>query len=294
MKAIHLLLVEKSPCQKASKMESHGDDEDEDHDNVVMDALTDLIGELAKVLKENFVTYFDEFQKHLLKFTKPSRTHSDRSMAIGCYAEVVAEIGPAAVKYADFLLPVIQASLTDSMEGVRRNSAFCVGVLVQSTGSALSSQFIHILQWLHPLCVRKDSQKTSDVGGADVDNALSAVARMIRTAPTLIPLAHVLPVMLASLPLRGDVSEGPNVYGCIANLVLTNDATAVSLLPTILQVLGQVLSASSNDEDETKAIVASFLQQLSVSSTYSGVLLSYVNQIADPEHRLAVQKAISP
>jgi hypothetical protein len=32
------------------------------------------------------------FHKALLKFTRPSRPHSDRAMAIGCYAEVLNEV----------------------------------------------------------------------------------------------------------------------------------------------------------------------------------------------------------
>ncbi|MGB4191691.1 MAG: hypothetical protein WBJ81_04000, partial [Rickettsiales bacterium] len=169
MKAIHLILAEKAPCQVKYEGDAGDDEDEDDHDNLVMDAITDLIGELAKVLGPNFVVYFDEFQKLLLKFTKPTRAHTDRSMAIGCYAEVIAEIGTASLKYVDLLMPMIQAGLADSMEGVRRNSAFCIGTLVQSTGTALVPHFMSLLQWLHPVCLRKDARKTSDTGGADVD-----------------------------------------------------------------------------------------------------------------------------
>jgi len=226
METVHNLLQEKSPAQKlAKKMELQhlavggtgggdaDDEEEEDHDNVVIDSVTDLVGELAKVMKAEFVPYFRVFHKALLKFTKPSRPHSDRAMAIGCYAEVLAELGGAAVmEYAEVLLPVVRVGCTDTMESVRRNSAFCLGVFVESTGPALSGYFLQMLTWLHPLCVRPAGQQVvgggADVGGADVDNALSAVAKMIRVAPAgLIPLDQVLPVLLEALPLRGDTSE---------------------------------------------------------------------------------------
>lgn len=65
-------------------------------------------------------------------------------------------------------------------------------MIVEVTGPALGDYFLQMLQWLHPLCLRKDSQKgRSDAGGADVDNALSAVAKMIKVAPQRVPIAQV-------------------------------------------------------------------------------------------------------
>jgi hypothetical protein len=84
------------------------EDEDADHDNVLMDSVSDLIGALAKTIGTDFEPYFATFFPLLLKFTKPTRSHSDRSMAIGCFGEVIAEIGPLAVKYADSILPILQ------------------------------------------------------------------------------------------------------------------------------------------------------------------------------------------
>jgi hypothetical protein len=75
-----------------------------------MDSVSDLIGALAKNIGVEFEPYFAAFHPLLLKFTKPSRAYSDRAMAIGCYAEVIAEIGQHATKYAEPLLPILQVS----------------------------------------------------------------------------------------------------------------------------------------------------------------------------------------
>lgn len=157
---------------------------------------------------------------------------------------------------------MLQRSMGDSMESVRRNAAFCVGVLVEATGTALSAHFMQMLSWLYPLCSRSEPQQTTDMGGADVDNAVSSVARMINAAQTLIPLDRVLPVMLSSLPLRSDYSEGENIYGCIARLVLSGEPNALNLLPKILEVFAQVFLPDSKATAETKAVVKSCLQQL--------------------------------
>lgn len=267
MEAILQLLKEKAPCQTYDKYED-GEDEDEDdgdHDNQVMDGVTDVIGQLAKVLGVHYVQYFNAFHGPLLRFTKPARAHSDRAMAIGCYAEVVAEIGPQAMEYVEVLLPMIQQGLQDSMESVRRNSAFCLAQLLESTGTAMSQYFLHMLQWLHPICVRDKSALGSE-GGADIDNAISAVARMIKMAPEVVPLAQVLPVLLGALPMRGDVSEGPFVYQTLATLVLKQEPTATGdcLLPIIsacIEVCG-----STTAMEETKKVAQDFLRQVAGTS----------------------------
>lgn len=56
------------------------------------------------------------------------------------------EFGPSALKYVDTIMPMIKTGLTDHMESVRRNCAYCVGVLVQATGLALAPHFMSILQ----------------------------------------------------------------------------------------------------------------------------------------------------
>jgi len=293
MAAIHMILAEKSPCQVQYQGDAD-DDEDDDHDNLVMDAITDLIGILAKLLGPNFVGYFDEFSKLLVRFTKPTRAHTDRSMAIGCYGEVVAEIGPAALKYVDLLLPMIQTGLADPMDGVRRNAAFCTATLIASTETALVPHFLSILQWLHPLCLRQEAQKSSDAGGADVDNALSAVAKMINVAPAAIPLAQVLPVLVAALPLREDHGEGPIVYQCLAQLVVNNDAAAVGILPQLVAAFGETITKSSSATEETKAISVGFFKHLlSAGTQYQSLISSYLEQLPDPEDKQLIHQLIS-
>jgi hypothetical protein len=286
-------LQEKAVCQM--RVESTEEDDDDNHDNLVMDGVSDLAGQLAKTMGPAFIPYFDEFHKYLIRFTKPTRLHSDRSMAMGCYAEVMAEIGPDAIKYAEVLLPIVKAMLVDSMEGVRRNAAFCVGVLVQSTGSALSSQVMNILQWLYPVCVRPDAKRGKDAGGADIDNALASVARIIKTLPTVVPINYVLPVVINSLPLIGDPSEGPGIYECIATLLLNNEPTAVGLFTSIVPVFGECFATEASATDETKVVVAASFKRLAALPQYRDTIMSYIAHLAttSPDQKAALELAIS-
>jgi AAA+ ATPase superfamily predicted ATPase len=295
MEVIVQLFGEKTPCQKSSGGDTHhhDDEEEEDHDNLVLESVSDLVGVLAKTMGEQIVPLFDQLQKALNKFLKPSRPYSDRAMAIGVYAEVVAEIDASALKYADVVLKVVKAGLQDSMESVRRNSAYCLGVLVESTGQSLAPHFLEILQALHPLCVRPADRLEVDTGGADIDNALSSVARIIRAGGSAIPLAHVLPVMLNALPLRADPSEGPNIYGCLIDLVQAAEPTAISMLPQIVAAMGETLREESTAVKEVKIRVASFLKHMATNPAMQPNLIVAVQQLPEGEIKQLVQQAIA-
>lgn len=288
LETVLAILQEKAKCQ--AKME--GEDDDDDHDNVVMDSVTDLIGMLAKVMGEPFSAHFDVLLPHLLRYMKPSRAHSDRSMALGCFAEVVQEVGPVAAKYVETALPIIQQSLLDEMEGVRRNAVFFAGVLVESVGKDMSPLFTQLLQMMYPLCSRKETQKASDAGGADVDNAISAVARMIKVDTRSVPLEAVLPVMLAALPLRSDPIEGPNVYSCLTGLIVARDPVAISMLPQMLNALGQTLLADSKMTDIVKAGVVSSLKTYATDADLGPQIVAAVSLIPDATMQQVINDAI--
>lgn len=254
MQNIMTLLKEKGKSQTVMKREQDEDDDD-DHDNLVMDAVCDLIATLAKVIGEPYLPFFEPMVKHLVKFTKKNRSHSDRAMAIGCFGEVINEVGRAAGdKYADMLLPIIKDGVADDMESVRRNSAYCLGIMCQRSPEKMSASVLQVLQWLYPLCVRPTDEILTDVGGADSDNALGAVSRMIMNCPG-VPLGQVLPVMFNALPLRSDFGEGQTVYECFSHLLRNNDEAIYTLLPRVLVLLTDALKEDSRYNDVTKVLV---------------------------------------
>ncbi|CAM9940163.1 unnamed protein product, partial [Ectocarpus sp. 12 AP-2014] len=134
------LLMEKGNCfGQLFEDGGGGDDDEEDDDEDTADgnvayAACDLVGAFAKVIGPSFAESFDVFLPNILKYTKGSRPASDRSMAVGCFAEVFESIGPACAKYIGQVLPIIKLSLVDSSAGVRRNAAFCAGTLAQGGG----------------------------------------------------------------------------------------------------------------------------------------------------------------
>jgi hypothetical protein len=297
VKKLQDCLKEKLPCQKIEKHEVHHtgeEDDDDDHDNVVMDAATDTIAYLAKAAGPAFEGYYATMHKSLMKFTKSNRAFTDRAMALGCVAEVFNEFDSACTaKYVDSVIPVIAEALQDRMEEVRRNATFCLGVICTSMGPGFASHYARFLQMLHPLCVRPAEQTVgADNGGADVDNAVSAVAKMINVAPDSVPLQQVLPVMMAALPLRSDLTEAANVYGCFSTLILSGNAIALGMLPQLLSCMCQVLAPSSLYEDGAKTLIVTVIKQMNADPAKQAALTAAMAQISDTETHGIIETAL--
>jgi len=238
--AVLQLLYEKAPCQMsleelaASQVEGDerakaaraasvaadfgddGDEEDEDHDNELIDNVADLVGGgFAKCFGPAFANFSAEYFDAMGKFAKASRPSSDRAMAVGCFAEMLQFMGPAAAAHhVPQVMGAVEAGLRDGTPAVRRNSAFCAGILAQSSPDAMAPHFPMFLERLQP-CFNV----TDEADHALQDNACSAVARFILASPSSVPLEQVLPVFFAHLPLKADFSENENVYGCLASLL---------------------------------------------------------------------------
>ncbi|KAJ7968063.1 importin-4 [Quillaja saponaria] len=207
-----VLLREESACQQT---ESDGDSEDVDteHDEVLMDAVSDLPPAFAKSMGAHFAPIFDQLFEPLLKFARASCPRQDRTMVVACLADVAQDMGSPIAGYVDRVMPLVLKELTSSEAINRRNAAFCVGELCKNGGDSALRYYDNILHGIYPLFGE------SEPDDAVRDNAAGAVARMIMVHPESIPLSQVQPVFLKVLPLKEDQEESMAIYTCISTLV---------------------------------------------------------------------------
>ncbi|XP_020551643.1 importin-4 isoform X2 [Sesamum indicum] len=212
VEATLVLLREESSCQLIES-DSEIDDDDKEHDEVLMDAVSDLLPAFAK---------------------KQSRPPQDRTMVVATLAEVAQHMGAPIAGYVDAVMHLVLKELGSPEATNRRNAAFCVGELCKNGGNSVLKYYADVLPRLYPLFGE------SEPDNAVRDNAAGAVARMIMAHPESIPLNQVLPVLLQVLPLKEDYEESTSVYGCICNLVLSSNAQILSLVPQLVNIFAQV------------------------------------------------------
>ncbi|CAK9160526.1 unnamed protein product [Ilex paraguariensis] len=240
-----VLLREESTCQQ-TESDSEIDDDDAEHDEVLMDAVSDLLPAFAKAMGFHFAPIFSKLFEPLMKFAKASRPPQDRTMVVACLAEVAQNMGGPIAGYIDALMPLVLKELASSVATNRRNAAFCVGELCKNGGESALKYYGDVLRGLYPLFGE------SEPDDAVRDNAAGAVARMIMAHPESIPLNQVLPVFLKVLPLKEDHEESIAVYSCVSNLVLSSNSQILSLVPELVNLFAQV-AASSVETPEVKA-----------------------------------------
>lgn len=242
-----VLLREQSACQQVES-DSDIDVDDTAHDEVLMDAVSDLVPAFAKSMGSHFAPIFVNFFDPLMKFARISRPPQDRTMVVACLAEVAQHMGSPISGYVDSLMPLVLKELESSEATNRRNAAFCVGELCRNGGESTLKYYSDILRRLYPLF--GDSESDDAVR----DNAAGAVARMIMVHHDAIPLNQVLPVLLKVLPLKEDHEESMAVYSCVCNLVFSSNPQILSLVPELVNLFALVV-LSPVETSEVKAQV---------------------------------------
>ncbi|XP_039830789.1 importin-4-like isoform X2 [Panicum virgatum] len=248
-----VLLRQESSCQQ---VESDGEDDgDIDHDEILMDAVSDLLPAFAKVMGSYFDPIFAKLFDPLMKFAKSPHPPQDKTMVVATLAEVAQEMGAPISAYVDKIMPLVLKELASSDATNRRNAAFCVGEICKNGGAATLKYYGDILRSLHNLFSNSESDD------AVRDNAAGAIARMIMVQPQSIPLNQVLPVFIKALPLKEDHEESMPVYSCICSLLLSSHPQILPLVPDVIHVFAQVV-VSPDESDEVKTNIGKAVSHL--------------------------------
>jgi hypothetical protein len=269
-------------CQ--SEAEQFEDEDEENEGGSVLESASELIGVLGKCYGEHLAATFTELFPKFLAFATGLRAARDRAAAVGCFAEVLRELGPSSLQFVEQVFPVALQGLASDNFVLKANSAFCVGILAEVSGAKLAPAYEQMLHALRPLF---DGEANDEVV---VDNAAAAVARMILASDGAVPLDHVLPVLLHALPLKADFDENDVVFRCVNGLVQAQHPAVLSNMPLVLDVYAKALAADSNvDEPEQQAVRACVRALL---SAYEAQMQQAIAQMS-PEAQAALSSALN-
>ncbi|KAG0766238.1 hypothetical protein G6F33_004240 [Rhizopus arrhizus] len=236
----------KSLCQQAFE-EGDVDEEEEDLESeaLLISSAGDLVAALCETVGPNFTPSFEIYLPFILKYYKPTKGQTERSMAVGCLGECIGGIKSAVTPHTERLLQVFVKACGDEDELVRSNAAFALGCLTIHTQVDLSAHYGQLLTALSPLFSNQTLPNTTD-------NAAGAVARMIIAHPEAVPFDQVLPVFVNALPLKADYEENEPVFECLFKLFSANNSFVFNNLPQFLHVFTQVLSDNEQLKEGTR------------------------------------------
>jgi hypothetical protein len=258
-------LVMSSKCACMDKDEFEGDDDVDDEQEAEQDELLfQCAGEVLPALgialasPEAFSPYFAGLFSNLLKKTKKTCTPAERSFSVGTLAECVEPLAGVLAPFATKLYQTFVSSMKDdSDDDVRNNAVFGLGELAMHGGEQMQQNYPQILHNLSNLVGHEESPKV-------VDQVVGAVCRMIVARPDLVPIAEVLPVVFAQLPLKEDHEEYPIVYRCLLDLYAKGEPMLKANMAKILATSGEIYGTdkcgaeSKKTEELLVALVRAF------------------------------------
>lgn len=225
---------------------ANGDDDEEgDPDNSVTDMATDALAEVARALgPEGFAPYLPKTVRALLRFARPSRPTLLRVTALGACSELLQYLGtPAMTPYVPSIASAVCSALGDVSAEVRRNAAFGANMLISRAPADTRPHLPRLLPGLQAILT--GGRGRGDAEELVFDNGLAALASVLITLPDAVPVAVVVPAIVAALPLRGDHDEAGTVLGALLQLAAQRQPQAVGALPAIMAHVAAALAPSS-------------------------------------------------
>lgn len=263
--SLNTLIQQKCPCNQTSLE----DEEEGDHDIVLIDAVSDAIDDMARAIGPDFAKQFKYILPEILKYTQPNRDVGDRMMAIGTIAEVSEAIKHAGAPFFNDIFPVVINGIKDNHQDVKRNAVFCAGVLAHHLKQLVEPHIMNILSLLYPIFAQMDK-----FSNPVIDNACGAIARIIHSQYN-IPVDQVLPVFLSALPLREDFEENDIIYSSIISLIQAGHSCAAKHIKEILVLFAKVITLKTTQAD-VKSKIEFTLKQM--RNNYGSQLVQVVSQ----------------
>lgn len=284
-KVLVSLLKEQTVCQRYEPDQDDDDDDAAEHDMVLIDTVSDVIAELCKALGASFEPYVRPMIKPLLKFCRPSRPLSDRSMAVGLFAEIAEGIGASIAPHLPVLWPPVIAAMRDSNMKLQRNGAFACGWLLSRAGAAAAGPCMG-----DALAALQTLITTPAVLPVVKDNAKGALARIMTAYHSTLPLDTLVPALVGSLPLQEDHEEDRPVYLGLIALLAARKPAVVAMVPQLTGHFAKALVASSGVPEDVKGHIVTCLRGL--ASSY-GDHMGTVFSSLPAEAQAAVTAALS-
>lgn len=243
------LLNKEHPSQIDDEEEgAHDEEEDESSETATMlyDSALEILISLSLTLGPDFVKVFESF-KDIIASNVNSKDKTMRVSSIGCLAEISAGLKEAN-PYSDELFKLFTDKLAhDKSLEVKSNAAYGVGIVVEHSTADLSSTYPTVLRLLFALLnkVERRQSKAEDEDSKEVinrsyANACGCVARMLLKNVSAVPLEHVVPQLISTLPLETGFEEYDPIFKLILRLYEIDCPEIVAATQNVVEVFAHV------------------------------------------------------
>ncbi|KAL4704553.1 hypothetical protein ACJJTC_016104 [Scirpophaga incertulas] len=277
---------------------------DEDYDEVVEEQLADedngdvyglsrvadVVHALLSAYRAAFYPHLDALLPRLAQLLAPARPYADLQWAICIFDDVIEFGGPACAKYQEIFLEPMLAGVGHAEAEVRQAAAYGCGVLAQFGGEQFASACARAVPLLAALVNDPRSRTVENLNATE--NAISAVAKIIKYNHSQIDRDEIIRHWLTWLPVVEDTEEAPHVYGLVCELAASGHAAlgAPGAPQHVVRALAEAfLRDAVPPEHAVRPQMVALLRQI---QTNAELFNSCLMQLSN-EHKEALQLALS-
>lgn len=193
--------------------EEEEEDEDIDHDELILGNTTDCILELSRCFGDQFASLLAKLAPALAEYMKDNHPPRDRSMAIGCLAEIFNQCPAALPTYFDHYFTIVMKNAEKPDPALNRNIAYSLAVLLEVGQNLIVPHVDRILQTLNFIYEKSEEKDAKE-------NVVAAICRVIQHHNH--PQATQLIGFVAeNVPFTEDANENETVLKCLFVLYQT-------------------------------------------------------------------------
>lgn len=240
-------------------------DDEIEAEGAVLARISDVVHSGFKTLGENFFGLIEPIMGSILALLDPRRPYTDRQWGI-CMIDDLIEFAPTrgAALQAQFVEPMLNA-LRDDFPEVRQAAAYGFGIMAVNGGQAYGSTCMTALQPLAEMIGRPDAKSTEE-GTIATENAISAVAKILKHVGGNADLSQIVPAFMSWLPTFNDQEESVAIYSYFADLVESMSPLVLgpdnNNLPNIMKIMVVAFHNDAFEETPEAEVVKNRLRTL--------------------------------
>jgi len=228
--------------------------EEMEEDNYILTKAADVLHSLLKTQGANYLPFMDNMVVPLVtKLIGQDRHWQERQWGLCIWDDIMEFTGAAAVKYQQAFVPNMLNYLSDTSAEVRQASSYGCGIMAQYGQDAFAQACKEALPGLARIVSDPESRGENNITATE--NAISAVAKIIKYCPSCVNIDEVIPLWLSWLPIWEDKDEMDSVYGLLCDLLESNSVAVLgpqgSNLPRIVQIVAETFLRRSLGDDST-------------------------------------------
>jgi len=230
----------------------------------VLGRVSDIVHYLFVGFGEQFLPYFAQLNGQFAPLIQTGRAWRDRQWGTCIYDDVIEYGGQGRSTYRQVFLEPLLTHVRDEYPEVRQAAAYGVGLLALKGGPEFAEICARALPFLAEAINKTDSRETEE-GIEATENAISAVAKILKYNSSAFDPSAVIPSFIEWLPVWEDAEELPYIYDYFCDLVEQNNPLVLgennSKLHRVFEIILHTFSRGAFEGEDIKEETHSAVKQ---------------------------------